>query len=240
MDRFPPAARWAALLAATIAMAPPAHAASIHDSFSDGAGIIQTDTAPYVEAYVASAEAPGGGRYIANEVGAGIAQPGKFTFGAIQAGAYFTLADAAYPLYTNLSYGIAHGFGQDLSLNLLSEGAFVLDFRYISGPISLTATVYTSNGPGQAGSVADFALPVNASLGQTVVLPFASFINAGSNPVPVNWGDIDGITFIVSGPGGAGFALDSFSTQPVPEPASVAMLLGGLGLIAGVKARQRR
>ena len=115
--------------------------------FSDGAGIIQTDTAPYVEAYFASAEAPGGGRYIANEVGAGIAQPGKFTFGAIQAGAYFTLADAAYPLYTNLSYGIAHGFGQDLSLNLLSEGAFVLDFRYISGPISLTATVYTSNGP---------------------------------------------------------------------------------------------
>lgn len=210
-----------------------AQAASILDTFSDGTGLIQTDAAPYVEAYLPSAQAPGGGRYLANAIEAGVAQSGKFTFAAIQAGAYFTLADAAVPLVTNLSYGVANFFGQDLSIDLLSEAAFKLDFRYVSAPMSLTVAVITAHGPGSFSSVAGFATPLDASLAQTVLIPFAAFVNAGGNPSPVNWGDIDAIGIFVSGPGGSGFALDTFSTTPaVPEPASWGLLLAGLAALS--------
>lgn len=66
----------AALAAALVCCTAGAQAASILDTFSDGAMLIKSDTPPYVEAYTASAQAPGGGRYIA----AGVAQAGKFTF----------------------------------------------------------------------------------------------------------------------------------------------------------------
>lgn len=221
-------------LAAALALAAAgAQAASLVDTFSDGAGLVQTDSAPYAEAWLPSAEAPGGGRYIANTVGASVAQSGRFTFAAIQAGAYFTLSDAAIPLYTNLTYGVANLLGQDLSLDLRSEAGFRLDFRYVSAPVSLTATVITAHGPGSFSSVANFATAVNASTAQTVFIPFSAFVNDAGNPSPVSWGDIDAITFIVAGPGGAGFALDTFSTAPVPEPASLGLLLAGLGLVGG-------
>lgn len=229
----------AALTLSTLCVAG-AQAASLVDTFSDGTGLIQTDSAPYAETWLPSAEAPGGGRYIANAIQPGVAQSGKFTFAAIQAGAYFTLADAAIPLYTNLTYGVAHQLGQDLSLDLRSEGGFKLDFRYVSAPVSLTATVITAHGGGVPSSVADFAVTVGASSAQTVFIPFSAFVNDAGNPSPVSWGDVDAITFIVSGPGGAGFALDTFSTTPaVPEPASVALLLMGLGVLAGAARRQR-
>lgn len=217
-----------------------AQAASIVDTFNDGTGLILTDSAPYAETYLPSTEAPGGGRYIANTIHATVAQSGKFTFAAIQAGAYFTLADAAIPLYTNLTYGVAHQLGQDLSLDLTSEGGFKLDFRYVSAPISLTATVITAHGGGTPSSVADFAMSVDASSAQTVLIPFSAFVNDAGNASPVSWGDIDAITFIVSGPGGAGFALDTFSTtSAVPEPAGGALLLVGLGVLAGAARRRR-
>lgn len=217
-----------------------AQAASFVDTFSDGTGLIQTDSAPYAEVYLPSAEAPGGGRYLANSIGAAVAQSGKFTFAAIQAGAYFTLSDAAVPLYTNLTYGVANLLGQDLSLDLRSEAAFKLDFRYVSAPLSLTATVITAHGAGNFSSVANMALAVGASTAQTVVIPFSAFVNDAGNPSPVDWADIDAITFIVAGPGGAGFALDTFGTTPaVPEPASMGLLLAGLVGIAGAVRRRR-
>lgn len=217
-----------------------AHATAILDTFSDGTGLIQTDAAPYVEAYLPSAQAPGGGRYVANSIEAGVAQPGKFTFAAIQAGAYFTLSDAAVPLVTNLTYGVANQLGQDLSLDLRSEAAFRLDFRYVSAPMSLTVSVITAHGPGSFSSVADFATALNASQAQAVLIPFKAFINDAGNGSPVDWGDIDAIGIFVSGPGGSGFALDSFSTTPVPEPTSLGMLMAGLGLMAFVMRQRRR
>ena len=230
----------AALCAATLCVGA-AQAASILDTFSDGTGVIQTDASPYVEIHLPSAEAPGGGRYLANAIEPAVAQSGKFTFAAIQAGAYFTLADAALPLYTNLTYGVANLLGQDLSIDLRTESAFQLDFRYVSAPMSLTATVITAHGPGAFSSVADFALTVDASLAQRVVIPFSAFVDDVGNPSPVNWADIDAISFIVSGPGGSGLALDTFSTtQAVPEPASVVLLAAGLALVAGVARRVSR
>lgn len=229
----------AALCAATLCVST-AQATSILDTFSDGTGLIQTDAAPYVEIYLPSAEAPGGGRYLANGIEPAVAQSGRFTFAAIQAGAYFTLADAALPLYTNLTYGVANFLGQDLSIDLRTESAFQLDFRYVSAPMSLTATVITAHGPGTFSSVADFAMTLDASLAQTVVIPFSAFVDDAGNPSPVSWADIDAISFIFSGPGGSGFALDTFSTaQAVPEPASVVLLTAGLALVAGVARRRR-
>lgn len=233
MNRSQLAAAAAAVLALTSAQA-----ASIHDTFSDGTGLIQTDAAPYAEAWLPSAQAPGGGRYIANGIEAGVAQTGKFTFAAIQAGAYFTMADAAVPLVTNLTYGMANLLGQDLSIDLLSESAFRLDFRYISAPMSLTVSVITAHGAGTFSSVADYATALNASQAQSVVIPFSAFVNDAGNPSPVSWADIDGISVFVSGPGGSGFALDTFSTTPVPEPGSLGLLLAGLGLVAGVVRRR--
>ncbi len=229
-----------AALGATILSVTTAQASSIRDTFSDGTGLIQTDAAPYVEIYLPSAEAPGGGRYLANGIEPAVAQGGKFTFAAIQAGAYFTLADAALPLYTNLTYGMANLLGRDLSIDLSTESAFQLDFRYVSAPMSLTATVITAHGAGSFSSVADFAMTLDASLAQTVLIPFSAFVNDAGNPSPVNWADIDAIGFIVSGPGGSGLALDTFSTtQAVPEPASVVLLTAGLALVAGMARRQR-
>jgi len=233
VNRSQLAAAAAAVLALTSAQA-----ASIHDTFSDGTGLIQTDAAPYAEAWLPSAQAPGGGRYIANGIEAGVAQTGKFTFAAIQAGAYFTMADAAVPLVTNLTYGMANLLGQDLSIDLLSESAFRLDFRYISAPMSLTVSVITAHGAGTFSSVADYATALNASQAQSVVIPFSAFVNDAGNPSPVSWADIDGISVFVSGPGGSGFALDTFSTTPVPEPGSLGLLLAGLGLVAGVVRRR--
>ncbi len=228
----------AAIAGAAVVALNSAHAVAILDTFSDGSGIIQTDAAPYVEAYLPSAEAPGGGRYLANAVEAGVAQSGKFTFAAIQAGAYFTLADAALPLVTNLTYGAANLLGQDLSFDLLSEAGFKLDFRYISAPLSLTLTVITAHG-GMHSSVADFATALDASSAQSLIIPFGAFVNDAGNASPVLWGDIDAISLLVSGPGGAGFALDTFSTtQAVPEPASWGLLLAGLGLVATVYRRR--
>lgn len=57
----------AAVCAATLCVGT-AQAASILDTFSDGNGVIQTDASPYVEIYLPSAEAPGGGRYLANGI----------------------------------------------------------------------------------------------------------------------------------------------------------------------------
>lgn len=224
--------------AALLAVCSSAHATAILDTFSDGTGLIQTDAAPYAETWLPSAQAPGGGRYIANSIEAAVAQPGKFTFAAIQAGAYFTMADAAVPLVTNLTYGVANQLGQDLSINLLSESAFRLDFRYVSAPMSLTVSVITAHGPGTFSSVADYGAALNASLAQTVIIPFSAFIDDAGNPSPVSWADIDGISVLVSGPGGSGFALDTFSTTPVPEPASLGLLLTGLGLVAGAVRRR--
>lgn len=212
-----------------------AQAASIHDTFGDGAGVIQSDAPPYVEAYIPSPEAPGGGRYMA----ATVAQSGKFAFSAIQSGAYFTLVDAAMPLYTNLSYGFANGFGQDLSLNLLSESAFKLDFLYVSAPMSLYVGVITAHGGGAPSSLAEYAVSISPSFGQTVTVPFSALVNSAVNLSAVDWADIDGITFIMSGPGASGFALDTFSTQAVPEPETITLMLAGLALV-GHLARRRR
>ena len=231
--------KFAAFAATTAFALHSAQAASILDTFSDGTGLIQTDAAPYVEAYLPSAQAPGGGRYLANGIESGVAQAGKFTFAAIQAGAYFTLADAALPLVTNLSYGVANLLGQDLSIDLLSESALRLDFRYVSAPMSLTLSVITAHGPGTISSLADFATAIGASQAQTLIIPFSAFVNDAGNPSPVNWADIDAISLLVSGPGGSGFALDTFSTTTaVPEPASLGLFLAGLGLVAGVVRRR--
>ncbi|MFG6429986.1 PEP-CTERM sorting domain-containing protein [Roseateles sp. LYH14W] len=227
----------AALAAAAFALSS-AQAASIQDTFSDGTGLIQTDAAPFVETHLPSAEAPGGGRYIANSIEAGVAQSGKFSFAAIQAGAYFTMADTAVPLVTNLTYGVANQLGQYLSINLLSESAFRLDFRYVSAPMSLTVSVITAHGPGTFSSVADYGTALNASLAQSVIIPFSAFIDDAGNSSPVDWADIDAISVLVSGPGGSGFALDTFSTTPVPEPTSLGLLLAGLGVVGGVVRRR--
>ena len=167
------------------------------------------------------------------------AQAGKFSFSAVQAGAYFTLVDAAMPLYTNLSYGVANGFGQDLSINLVGQSAFQLDFLYVSAPMSLYVGVITARGAGAQSSLAEYSVALTPSFAQTATVPFSALVNSAVNPSPVDWADIDGITFIMSGPGASGFALDTFSTTPVPEPETVSLMLARLALL-GSLARRRK
>ena len=232
------------LAAALTLWATGAQAVSILDTFSDGDGKISVTAAPtfaFAEAYLPSAEAPGGGRYLANSIDAGAAPFGGNIGSVIALGAYMTVTTQRVPLHSNLTYGVANQFGRHLSLDLRSESAFQLDFSYVGyGPVSLTATVITAHGPGIFNSVADAAQIVGTSFAQTVVIPFSAFVNDAGNPSPVDWGDIDGITFVVTGPDGASFELTTFSTvQAVPEPASVGLWVAGLGLVAGVMRRSQ-
>ena len=141
----------AALLAALVCGTAGVQAASILDTFSDGAMLVQSGTLPYAEACTASAEAPGGRRWIA----AAVAQAGKFTFSAVPAGACFTLVDAAMPLSTHLSCGMANLLGQDLSINLVGQSAFQFDFLSVSAPMSLYVGVITARVAGAPSSLAE-------------------------------------------------------------------------------------
>lgn len=118
--------------------------------------------------------------------------------------------------------------GTGLGLNLSTEMAFLLDFRFVNGglasPLSVTITVTSSNG--------SFSHTSNIASGTLVLhsVSFANFANA-------NFSDVQRLDFVFNAPASADFTLDLISTQPIPEPASLAVL--GLGAAALIRRRRK-
>jgi hypothetical protein len=111
--------------------------------------------------------------------------------------------------------------GTGLGLNLSSSNGFIFNFRFLNGglqnPVSVTINVVSSNGT--------FSHTSNVVSGNLIMhsVMFSSFGGA-------NFSDVRRLDFIFDAPASADFTLDSIITNPVPEPATMLALGGGLVL----------
>jgi hypothetical protein len=253
MNNFPsPAHRVACLaLRATLAAGlwlaagSPARADTL-DNFSDGRITLETPTMTvgadgWLRADTA-ASVPGGWRSLALQPRAGST---ALAFIGLD-----SLGLEAYRVQNQQLY-VSFGYGQTtpMNLDLSGQSALRLDVAWAgaataAGPwdnsgLALTVYATTSNGAGlnPNGSAAQ-ALLRNGMLD----LSFSSFATNASTGVGVDWGDVDGLLFVVNeaivGATAAGFGIRSLSAvSAVPEPSSWALSAMGL---AALWLRRRR
>ncbi len=129
-----------------------------------------------------------------------------------------------------LSASLSYGLDRPLNLDLSADGLLVLHYWY-GQPHQLTVYAWTDSplaGDNPWGSA--ISLDVGFRYEDAVALPFASFAVNSSTGRPVNWADVDGLSFVFSGPTDTGLGLHGISSAalPVPEPASWALLAAGL------------
>jgi hypothetical protein len=136
-----------------------------------------------------------------------------------------------------LNFTIDYGTESAMNLDLSGSAALRLQM-YLSTPTQLVvyATTQTTPGANPDGSALSLDLP--AMFEQSFDIPLSAFILNSSTGRPVNWADVDGLSFFFSaseaGPyGGDALWAQSLSTVAVPEPASAALLAGGLVLLIG-------
>lgn len=144
--------------------------------------------------------------------------------GLLYGGAY-----GAQPLSMSLSYGLDASMNHDLS----GSSAFQLLFHK-SPPLKLTVYAYTdAPDPADNPWVSTLTVDIGATYQSVMTLPMAAFTPADALGRGVNWADVDRLSFafVKPTPGSGQFSLYSIALQPVPEPASAALLLLGLPLL---------
>lgn len=232
--------RWAAAL--TLAAVQPLHALPI-DSFD---GVYTTNTVYFssgpplqsLATRTASASVPGGSRR--TDLVVDPALTGTSSASLNGSGDLWAFAGGGQRLNFSFSYGTESPMNLDLSGNGMLRLAV-----YYSTPVTLTvqATTETTAGGDPDGSA--FSLTAPDLFRQTLDIPLGSFTPYGKTGRPVNWADVDGLSFTISalgpiGPAGDGFWIQNLSAEPLPEPPAVLLMASALALLAGLRRRRPR
>jgi hypothetical protein len=126
-----------------------------------------------------------------------------------------------------------------LNANLTTggENEFVFDVEQVTGPLSLTLTVYTND----ASHSSVYSCPMTVAMtGTTLSVPYTSFSGTA------NFSDIDAIVLRLDGTGhsGSDVTLKSLKTDDkgpsVPEPSTLALAAVGAFVFLGAGRRWKR
>lgn len=132
-----------------------------------------------------------------------------------------------------LSATLSYGLESPLNLDLSAQGALVLH-PWFGDAEKLTVYAWTeAPTPGDNPWGSAISVDLGFLYESSVVLPFSSFALNSSAGLPVNWADVDGLSFVFSGSAGRNVGLYGISAAPlpVPEPAAWAMLAAGALLV---------
>ncbi len=134
-----------------------------------------------------------------------------------------------------LNFNLSYGTQAPMNLDLSGTAALHFDVYY-STPVSLVVYASTQTTPGDNPDASAVSITVPALFQQGLDIPLSAFSTNSSTGLPVNWADVDGLSFFVSSHGdkpapGDGFWVTSLSTVPVPEPASALLLAAGLAAL---------
>jgi hypothetical protein len=155
-------------------------------------------------------------------------------FAALQGGGgLWGFSNAPQRLDFTLNYGTV----QAMNLDLSGSAALRLEM-FVNTPMKLVVYATTETSPGANPDGSAFSIDMPFLLMQNVDIPLSAFAVNSSTGRPVNWADVDGLAFFFSGGFPADLSGDSFHALsltalpvPVPEPASVVLLAGGLALL---------
>jgi hypothetical protein len=145
----------------------------------------------------------------------------------------------------DLAATLSYGLDQPMNLDLSSDFGLVLS-HHVGGPYKLTVYAWTQAAtPGDNPHGSAINLDAAPSYEGVLLVPFSAFFTNASSGQPVDWADVDSLSFVFSDatPGFADYmGLYSLGTValPVPEPAGAASLLAGLALMGALLSRRRR
>jgi len=130
------------------------------------------------------------------------------------------------------NYTTGHTFAS-LNLNASTGGGVALDYSLGSGDTGTITVTLISGTTGGTQQVSSVQLPIVTTPGSPLLFTNAAFL--ASNP-SLNLGDIDQIVVSVDGVNaGVNFTMDNIrlAAAAVPEPASIALMVGTVTLGAG-------
>jgi hypothetical protein len=186
-----------------------------------GAGTMQSTVA---------APVPGGTRRL--QLTSDTTAPGSSSAGLSGSGDLWAFS---YVGSQRLAFTLSYGTQAPMNLDLSGTAALHFDVYY-STPVSLVVYASTQTTPGGNPDASAVSLALPALFAQGVDIPLSAFTTNSATGQPVNWADVDGLSFFIAAEGampaaGDGFWVRSLSAAPVPEPASALLLAAGLAAL---------
>lgn len=136
-----------------------------------------------------------------------------------------------------LNFNFAYGTQAAMHLDLSGAAALRLDV-YVGTPMNLVIYATTQSKPGGNPNGSALTIDLPSLFKQSFDIPLSAFATNSATGLPVDWADVDGLAFFVSGSGpvpasGDAFWIRELSALPVPEPGSAWLLASGLALLIG-------